>query len=131
MSSPHPPAVHTDAEPYGWLRCPPNVPTRRDRNDVRRQQQPFRCHVCDALFAEKRQLWSHMASTHERSQTFVCGICNAKFGRKNNMHRHVQTVHEKQRPYECKACGMCFGEKGNLLTHARRKHAQCILDDQL
>ena len=68
-------------------------------DSVHEGKKPFKCNICKAIFAGKRDWNKHVASVHEEKRPFKCTICDANFAKKGNFKRHVTSVHEGKKPH--------------------------------
>ena len=107
---------------------------------------PFRCDLCDAQFAQTRNLVRHFQTFHEKKKSFKCSICRKKFGAKQTLERHFVNVHkldldeskklsqptsnqgkefdENKRPFSCSICDKAFAAKQTLQRHFASIHTQ-------
>jgi uncharacterized C2H2 Zn-finger protein len=110
---------------------------------------PLSCDLCDAQFAQKRNLARHFQTVHEKKMSFQCSICDKVFGAKQTLERHFVNVHkldldeskklsflqeptsnegkefdENKRPFCCSICDKAFALKQTLQRHVASIHKQ-------
>ena len=89
---------------------------------VHENERPFKCNMCYASFAQKRDLKGHMASAHEGKKTCQCIICDAKFTLKSSLKNHKESVHEGKKPFHCDICNATFAQNSSLKVHSASVH---------
>ena len=110
---------------------------------------PYMCDLCNAQFAQTRNLARHFQTVHEKKMSFKCTICRKVFGAKQTLERHLLSVHklgldeskklaflqkptnndakefdEKKRPFCCSICDKAFAAKQTLQRHVANIHKQ-------
>ena len=78
-------------------------------------ERPFECTMCEATFAMKRNLNSHIR-LHFAEKSHVCAICGKGFKMKGNLTVHART-HIKDKLYRCTACNELFSDSMPLGNH--------------
>jgi len=80
-------------------------------------EKPFACELCDAKFTRNIDLGRHMRS-HTGEKPFVCFLCDAKFSQDSHLVRHIRT-HTGEKPFACELCDAKFTRSGDLERHMR------------
>ena len=66
-------------------------------------KRPYKCSECDADFAYKHQITTHIVAVHEKRKPHLCPTCGVGFADKSNLKNHIASVHEgKKRPMKNK-----------------------------
>jgi len=116
------------------------------KDQISKSFDPFSCDLCDAQFAQTRNLSRHFQTFHEKKKSFKCSICRKKFGAKQTLERHFVNVHkldldeskklsqptsnqgkefdENKRPFSCPICDKAFAAKQTLQRHVASIHKQ-------
>ena len=114
---------------------------------ISKSLDPLSCDLCDAQFAQKRNLARHFQTVHEKKMSFQCSICEKVFGAKQTLERHLNNVHkldldeskklsflqeptsnqgkefdENKRPFCCSVCDKAFAAKQTLERHFATVH---------
>ena len=98
--------------------------------DIVSYDSKFQCPKanCDRLFANKRTIYEHIKSVHEKIR-FSCDHCDFQTAKKNNLKVHIQAKHEGIKvgrghtiKYACKHCDHESSSITNLRTHTKNKH---------
>ena len=59
---------------------------------------------------------------HEGKRDFKCSNCDAAFADRSGLKTHIIAVHEKRKPHLCPNCGVGFADKCNLTNHIKAVH---------
>nr|XP_032837289.1 zinc finger protein 501-like [Petromyzon marinus] len=104
-------------------------------------EKPYKCWVCDEVFANSGDFCSHQSvhmkrtrrrksivplpgdvSSEERiradERPYVCTVCGKAFVRSDTLVIHTR-VHTGEKPYKCATCGKSFNQSTALLNHKR------------
>ena len=58
----------------------------------------------------------------EKRHFSACSICDAKFAAKHNLNSHIRKVHDKIKPFICSLCHHPFADNWHLKTHIANVH---------
>ena len=68
-------------------------------NDILLQQikenKPYKCSICDVIFAENMNLKWPISSAHEENKPHKCPICDVIFAVNISLKGHISSEHEK------------------------------------
>lgn len=89
-----------------------------------RQENNFRCTVCELTFSDNEVAIQHILS-HSNAQTakFLCLKCGRKCSNAEEFALHRQT-HAKERPFRCTICKKQFSNANTLTTHMLRHQSE-------
>ncbi|GBP13556.1 Zinc finger protein 226 [Eumeta japonica] len=79
---------------------------------------PHECDVCHCRYSNRRQLTSHIATSH--SKCYMCKACGHRSHTANQARDHEKW--HRGFVYECKLCGWKFKKPTTHLTHMRKRH---------
>ena len=69
------------------------------------------------------EIWTlTLQAVHEGKRPYKCSECDADFAYKQHMKTHIISVHEKRKPHLCPTCGVGFADKSNLISHIAAVH---------
>ena len=69
------------------------------------------------------EIWTlTLKAVHEGKRPYKCSECDADFAYKQHMKTHIISVHEKRKPHLCPTCGVGFADKSNLINHISAVH---------
>ena len=74
-----------------------------------------KCELCDAQFAQKRQLQSHM-NNHTGEKPFACELCHSSFTSKDYLMRHKTVKHD----FKCTDCPKAFISNEQFIEHSSK-----------
>ena len=93
------------------------------------EEWSHKCIVCEAGFANAKDLKSHSISVHNDTKPFKCLNCSDSFRRKGELTKHEQRYHEEKetKKYECLLCDVNFTKELHLTTHNALTHCMVVL----
>lgn len=80
----------------------------------------YQCDQCGKIFDTARRLSVHRALHGEKK--FKCSQCEANFASKKYLTSHLRR-HNDSRPFRCEVCGNAYKYRPTLDEHIRRNHA--------
>ncbi|XP_075913424.1 uncharacterized protein LOC116958655 [Petromyzon marinus] len=104
-------------------------------------EKPYKCRVCDEVFANSGDFCSHQSVHMKRARRgkafapllgdvspderihagvrpYHCNVCGMDFTQSHHLLNH-QRIHTGEKPYACAVCGKAFARSGTLVTHKR------------
>ena len=63
--------------------------------NIKKLAVKFKCDVCDATFATKSNLQTHINTVHLNMRVHACSQCTKSYSEKRNLNRHIREVHMK------------------------------------
>ncbi len=81
---------------------------------------PFRCHVCDLVYADRYSLRYHKRK-HGIGRLIRCQHCGKNFAKPSRLDAHVKAMHQNVRQHPCphEQCGRIFKTAVHLRSHLR------------
>ena len=65
----------------------------------------------------------HIATVHEKKKPYECDICNACFARKYHLKSHVESIHhERKKSRKCSLCNFNCADNRTLKKHIESTH---------
>ena len=86
------------------------------------------CEYCNASFGTNSLLKRHVATLHSQDKPFKCDVCEKVFARKDRLLRHKESTHEDAK-FSCQFCDESFRRKDSLLKHAQKHLGQEFMCD--
>ena len=69
------------------------------------------------------EIWTlNLQLVHEGKRPYKCSECDADFAYRQHMKTHIIAVHEKRKPHLCPTCGVGFADKSNCISHIAAVH---------
>ncbi|XP_055375916.1 zinc finger protein Xfin-like [Condylostylus longicornis] len=88
-------------------------------------EKPYKCDVCSAAFAIKKNLQTHIITQHTGDvKNFSCKFCDRRFKTKQLRDWHTKRVHLKEKPNQCELCGLNFANMSGLRRHKLKRHTE-------
>jgi hypothetical protein len=116
-----PPTCQATKAPARHRALPPPLGASAVTRGLRRRPLPLPtmsyCRPCSRLFASKRSLRQHNASSH----SFRCSHCEKVFGSQQACSQHANDVHKLR----CGTCNRCFTRVESLAQDAQATHHHC------
>jgi len=81
---------------------------------VHEKKSPFKCNVCNKLYASLPMLKKHQVM--HSNVSFVCKLCNFSFRRKEYLFRHAR-IHLDTKAFKCDTCQKTFHRLEHLNKH--------------
>ncbi len=93
---------------------------------------PYKCHVCNAVFARPDVLGNHLNVVHSET-VYKCEICEATFGDVRGKNHHMYNEHQldafHQKCVWCPVCNQGFTRQYNLKVHMYKSHGKDYIEN--
>ena len=76
--------------------------------EVRQNQIPLKCEICDKEFKSKNGLKYHFNITHNFEKKHQCNICQKDFNIPSQLKSHLKIVHANKKDHKCDSCQNSF-----------------------
>ena len=95
-------------------------------------EKPFKCHLCDRGYRQKRELKSHLKRSHgceteepekkKQQNVHECSECHKLFTRADSLAIHMR-LHTGDLKHKCNVCEKAYATKSALVVHQRSHEA--------
>ncbi|XP_053623233.1 oocyte zinc finger protein XlCOF6-like [Plodia interpunctella] len=85
---------------------------------VHNSETPYKCNVCDKVYALKSLLMYHIKKSHLMERNCQCTECGFRFFSKKALKAHM-VKHSGERAFACDVCHKAYARKYTLREHKR------------
>ena len=96
-----------------------NSESKNHATPVNEEKKPFKCEICDTVFAKDFDMDSHFATVHEGKKPYKC-----EAGKSSALDSHISAVHEEKMPFKCDTCDKEFTKNCELKIHVTTVHEE-------